>query len=580
MSVLSEILARFGVEFDDKELKAGDKAVTGVTEKLKELGKWAIGAFAVHKVAEFTSEILEEADALGKAAGALGLNARELQELEHAAGLSGVGVEKLRSSLARLQKGAAEAAESAKGPVSEAYKKLGVDLKNQDGTLRSSADLFEDVAEGLSKIEDPTKAAGIAGALFGKSYAELLPLLREGREGIAKLRAEVEELGFGFDEEFIKDAEEFNDNLDRTKRGMRGLGMMIVGLALPYLRRFSEAAVDITKGVVKWTRESNVLQAGLAVLAVAGIMKASKALGPLGAALRVVGRSFMWLATRILLPVLILDDLITTFKGGDSVTRRFIDSLFGIGTTAKVVDDLKDSWRIFTDEVMPAAKEVAQEVADGLKLAWSDATAWIQEQTDALGAWLDEFWDGLPAPVQEALDSIGAMFTNLAEWAMTKIGEILSAINPLEAIFKKMDDRANQSARENRALEDIEARVGAAKTADVRMAKEQLKGGPLNKEQYAKLMAVANDLRASIPEEAVQAHGARQKGRQKAHAPVTPAHRGAGGTVNNVSAPTNVNVTVPPGTPGQTAAAVGRAAERGARTGARATMAAVTQGSG
>jgi hypothetical protein len=53
--------------------------------------------------------------------------------------------------------------------------------------------------------------------LFGKSGAELIPFLNQGRDGINELSAEMQALGVQMSGETAAQAGEFNDALDKLK---------------------------------------------------------------------------------------------------------------------------------------------------------------------------------------------------------------------------------------------------------------------------------------------------------------------------------------------------------------------------
>lgn len=312
MAALREILASFGIEFDSKQLEKGDGLVDQMVSKLAGFGKVVAGAFAVDAILGFTKGLIDEADALREASIGLGLPAKQLQALEFAAGMAGVEVGALRASLARLQKGAAEA-DGGKGPAS-AFKKLGLELKNADGTLKNSGQLFEEAGAAIGKIENPTERAGVASEIFGKSYAKLLPLFSEGEEGLKKAREELEALGFAFDDAFLDNADEFNDNLTKLKVGLKGMVIQGLGPLLPELVALSKSGIQATKTFVAWIRQSKIIQAVLVGVSAKGVLGLIGRLGLLKTALRPLAGMIL----RTFLPLLLLEDFLVFLEGGDS----------------------------------------------------------------------------------------------------------------------------------------------------------------------------------------------------------------------------------------------------------------------
>jgi ABC-type multidrug transport system fused ATPase/permease subunit len=532
---LRSILAEFGVSFDDTELKKGDAAVTGLKDKIATVGKFIAGAFAFTAIKNFTTHVLDEADALGKAAQALGTTTRELEELDHAAEMSNVSVETFRGALARLQKGAAEAAEKGSGPVHDAFKKLSVPLKDASGQAKTTGALFTDAAAAIAAIKNPTERAGAAAALFGKNYAPLLPLILEGKDGIAKLRAEVEELGFGFDEAFIENADQFNDNIDRLKKGLRGLGIQAINLLLPKMVDLSRRAVNVTKNFLHWQKGTNLLKSVMAAVTLKGGLMISKWLGPLGAAIRTVSAAFLRFALRIALPILLIDELITTFQGGDTLIRRFTDSLFGVGATEGVVKELKAIWDDFVDVVLPEVGPTVRAAMKDLEKYVDEAIGYAKEDFEALRQLAHDVWESLPGPLKDVLAAIGGMFSDAFNFIGNKIDELLNKFFPLKELFDIVDSKANKEARERRVQQDA---IDAANS-----------GGEPKRRGITEVQHIARGL-AQVP--------------GVASAPATAVARAsATGGGNNMQNTNHVTVNVPPGTPHtmaeRTAAATGRA---------------------
>ena len=227
MAALREILAEFGIEFDKEgNLAKGDKAVDGMVDKLKDFGKAVAGAFAIDALVGFARQTIDAADAIGETAERLDVSTQSLQEWVYAAKLSGVEQQNLVAAIARV--GASVDAGAAK------FKKLGVATKDSNGNVRSAADVFADTAAAIAGIENPAEQAAAASEIFGKQYATLLPLLRQGPEGLAKLRQEFAELGGGFGEDFIKQSAEFNDNIDKVSFGLQTLAQEVLAPLMPH----------------------------------------------------------------------------------------------------------------------------------------------------------------------------------------------------------------------------------------------------------------------------------------------------------------------------------------------------------
>lgn len=361
MTALRQVIASFGIEFDKEgNLDKGDKKIDGMTEQLLGMGKALLGAFAIKEVVAWGKEVLADADALAKHANALGVSAGQLQGWEHAASLSGSSAEEFDNALTKFTRNVAEAGDAAGGPAAKAFKDLGVSIKDSAGNLGAPIELLDGVVAGLEGIQDPAKRTALVMDLFGKSGAKLLPLFSEGKEGIAKLRAEVQELGFGFDDAFLENAQEVNDNLDRLKLGLRGVGIQVLSEVLPGITEFSKKAVALAKTFIQWVRGTKAIQAGLAVLAGNGVAMMIAKVGGLGKALVGLGRLVM----RTVFPFLALEDAMVFLAGGKSLIGRGLDKMFGAGAgeeaRAAILKWFNDVKTVVVNDVLPALKNIVE----------------------------------------------------------------------------------------------------------------------------------------------------------------------------------------------------------------------------
>jgi hypothetical protein len=348
---LREVLARFGIDFDSKAVEKADASVEGLVGKLKSLLPIAAGTALVTGLVALTRSVVDQADSLRDSAIALGLSVEELQAWRHAAGLSGVAAEQFDGALTKFNRNVAEAAKGT-GAAAEAFKELGVSVKDTQGNIGQPIELLDGVAEGLKNIEDPARRTALVMDLFGRSGAKLLPLLSEGPEGMRKLRNEIKELGGGFTKEFADGADEMNDNLLRLDAATLSLKIRLANFLLPVITRLSMGATRLVSGLNKWAdgaseviKNSNIIRSALLFLGGVGVAQVFRLIGGWKGLVRIFSRAALILGRfllRLALPILLIDELITTFQGGDTLIRRAIDSMFGEGTTQQIVDWFKN----------------------------------------------------------------------------------------------------------------------------------------------------------------------------------------------------------------------------------------------
>ena len=172
--------------------------------------------------------LIDSADNMNKLSQKTGIAVSELSSLANTADLAGVSNEQLGSALVKLNKSIAEAASGSK-EQSEAFKNLGINVKDANGNIRPTADILGDVAGAFSGAADGAIKTQYAMALFGKAGADLIPFLNTGKQGI-------KEFGASFGDEFAKNAEAFNDNITKINQQLKlilvdGINPMLVGLS-------------------------------------------------------------------------------------------------------------------------------------------------------------------------------------------------------------------------------------------------------------------------------------------------------------------------------------------------------------
>jgi hypothetical protein len=211
-----------------RELQKSERATKRSAQNMRKEFADAFKAIAAATVAAgaafgvLVRQSIDAADKIGKLSQQLGVSTRFLSEMEHAAKLSGVSLGEIEGGLRRLSRTASDAANGL-STANRAFGALGITVKNADGSLRDTESLMLDVAEAFAGIQDGAAKAAVAQELFGRSGAQLIPLLNRGRDGIAELREEAQRLGLSLSQEASDSAQRFNDNLTRLRGAMDGV---------------------------------------------------------------------------------------------------------------------------------------------------------------------------------------------------------------------------------------------------------------------------------------------------------------------------------------------------------------------
>lgn len=350
MSALREIFARFSIELDTAPIDRGESRLDSMVGSLQTFGQAVAANFAYQYVRDFIVSIQQTGDAINDLSAIMGVNGAELQQWRYAAQLAGIDASEFDGSFLRLQNRMAQG-----GSGAAVFRRLGVEIRNANGSLRNASDVLTDLADPIAAIGSSTERTGVLVDLLGRSGARLGPLFSQGSEGIARVRGEFEALGGGLSEEAIADSAALGDAWDRLSVVTMTLRSRLAVFLLPALE-------TVSGWMVNAARTTSIVEAGLGlvILALARTAIASSAVWvPMAAN-----------ALRALLPMILVglavEDVVTFFRGGDSVIGRVMDALGGDGTQVQVAQDLRDAW-------------------EGAALAFRDLQTMIAEGAQAIG---------------------------------------------------------------------------------------------------------------------------------------------------------------------------------------------------
>lgn len=253
--IIQELVAKLGLEIDEGVFSVAEKMLASAQKGLLGIGV-AFGAY-VGGIQAAIQATRASADHFDKASQAAGINAEVLQELTHAAGLSGVSAEGLQTSMQKLSRTAYDAANGST-EAAESFAAVGVSLRDAKGQIRPVDALLGDIAERLKGMPDGTEKTALAMRLLGRSGATMIPLLNGGRDGLAAMRHEARDLGVVLSEETVKAGAELSDNQERLAAAFTGLRNEIAG---PLLKGASDLVIALTS----WLKANRKLLAAIIV---------------------------------------------------------------------------------------------------------------------------------------------------------------------------------------------------------------------------------------------------------------------------------------------------------------------------
>lgn len=211
-------------------VKMGAAIVTGTTA-------------AVGGLMALANKTADTADTFDKSSLRTGLQVEELQRLNYAAGQSDVELSTLEKSAKKLNDRLGEVSEG-NSKSAEMFEQLGVSVKNADGTMRSTTDIYNDTIARLADMGDTAEATAIGTDLFGKAFTDMKPLLAEGSEGINELKNRADELGIVMSEDAVNAGVVFGDTLSDIKQALGGLFNSIMSSLIPVIQQVLDLIIQ------------------------------------------------------------------------------------------------------------------------------------------------------------------------------------------------------------------------------------------------------------------------------------------------------------------------------------------------
>ena len=230
------------------ELKKTDSGVSALSGAFKNLG----GIVATFSLAAVVTQAMQAAGALNDTAIKTGLSIDALQRLQFAATLSGGSLEGVSGAVARMQKALVGAEEGGKEAVA-ALDRLG--LSAQQILTLSPDKQFEAIAQKIASIQDPAERTTAAMALFGRSGAELMPLLVNIGIHSEEMAAQFSAIGGPISDKAIANVDMLGDQLDVLKTGAKNTAIELTALA-------SAILVPLLRETNEWIKSLRILTGG------------------------------------------------------------------------------------------------------------------------------------------------------------------------------------------------------------------------------------------------------------------------------------------------------------------------------
>jgi hypothetical protein len=459
-------------------------------------GVTAAGTAVLAPLAAAVKSFAAQGDALGKMAARTGIAAGALAELGFAAEQTGsdlTAVEKavlrMNRRLGRMTVGQGSATEVA------AMGELGLSVEQLN--RMNPEERFLALADAMAQYGDDAAAAGLAQRAFGTGVDRIIPLLMQGREGIAGLRSEARDLGIVPTEEEVQNAEKVTDAINRVRRAVKAmvfsLGASMAGPALQGLAMMKNIAVSIGQFI---EGKGHILVAAAAIgtaLVVAGaaVTAFGAVLWGAGVALTALGTVVGVLLSPLgLITAAVVGAGVAFFNWAKSgqAAYNYLSSTFG-----KLLSWFQEVFGAITDAIGGGDMQLAAEVMwAGIKVAWTKGMQWVRKAwADFAFGTLDTanfLWSELVSGLNGAIDRIvdawkwlEKSFAKGIGWVLAKLqgldpDEVMANLGQDYGRTQKIRD-AGRAARDQANREAAEARYlanAAAKRAAQAGSEEEL----------------------------------------------------------------------------------------------------------
>lgn len=247
--VVNGLTSKLGIQLPDS-MKSSMNAMGSLdAQSLALAGGFAAVAAAIVKAEKalisMTKEAASNADDLLTLASVTGMTTDSVQELNYMADLTDVSMDRIKDSLKETTNKMQEAA-AGTGDAYDAYQRLGVEITNADGSLRSAQDVFYDTIDALGEIKNQTERDALAMDLMSESAQELNPLIDLGGEKMRAYAQEAHDMGYVLDNDALKSLQGVDDAYSRLQNTQEGVKNQLAAEFAPYLEEFYG---DVTSGI-------------------------------------------------------------------------------------------------------------------------------------------------------------------------------------------------------------------------------------------------------------------------------------------------------------------------------------------
>ena len=223
---------------------------TAIKESIGAIGAWikAIIAFA-GVITGVVFSVSKLGDSIDKGSQKMNMSVEQYQKWAYAMELSGSSIEELREGYNQMSGQISQAVNGTK-ESQKAFQRLGVNLKDTKGNLRSTGDIFEDVVVSLQNMDNATERTALAYKLFGESVSKLNPLLNNNANFLREVVRTQNALGSQMSDNLVAQSAKFQDAITTLGQAWQGFTNVLGETFIPIIQKI---VVWITVAIAKIT---------------------------------------------------------------------------------------------------------------------------------------------------------------------------------------------------------------------------------------------------------------------------------------------------------------------------------------
>ena len=263
--------------------------------------------------AKLSKETAAYADEIITLADQTGFTTEQIQRMQYACMKLDVEFSTVEGSISKLNTNMYKAAKGS-NDLEATFKKLHIRIKDGNGRLRDSKEVFFEAIDALGKMKNETERDAVAQELFGKSAKELNTIIKAGSDQFKEYEQNAKKV---MTDEQLERANAYQDSLDEMNESFEALKLAIGEFLIPLLTKVANFFASIPTPVLKVITIVAALTAGIILLskAILSIKTVMTAVNALNGAFQATGTKTVAIVLAIVAALIALAAIIAIIIG-------------------------------------------------------------------------------------------------------------------------------------------------------------------------------------------------------------------------------------------------------------------------